>query len=270
MQEVLENNKRYYAKSKRVNNIDFNCDLAQGFGVYKNEQENEFLENVSSVNVSSGLFAGDPANIKDAFLMAKKQNAVVGVNIGYNDRQGFGLRAMELQDDEIEPLVIYQVSALMAFAKAYGVEVEFVRPHGAMYIKASQDFEFSCKIAQAVKKCSKWLSYVGAAGEVLNNVQDSVQIATVKEFNLIKNYNNDLTIDYSLPDIQDSEKLSRRLHKFLQYSQIENVNHGSTYIEADTLHFSSDPASLKMLKEAAAMITPLPVNYSRVKNSGWV
>ncbi len=269
MQGLVENNK-YINKSKRVTNIDFNCDLAQGFGIYKNEQEYDFLEYVSSVNISAGLHAGDPMTIKEAFLKAKEHNVVIGANIGYNDRQGFGLRAMNLSEDELEALVIYQVSALMSFAKAYGVEIEFVRTHGAMYRQASEDFTLSCNIARAIKKCSKWLSYVGAAGDVLTKTAEHVEIGVVQEFELTKNYRTDLTIDYNIPDISDADYLSRRLHKFLQYSQIENIAKGSNYIDADTLHFSNDLASLKLLREAAAMITPLPVNYSKVKNSGWV
>ena len=56
MQEVLE--------KKSIKNIDFNCDLAQAYGVYKNIQEYELLDYVSSVNVSCGFHAGDPVTIK--------------------------------------------------------------------------------------------------------------------------------------------------------------------------------------------------------------
>ena len=47
MQETLE--------KKSIKNIDFNCDLAQAYGVYKNSQEYELLDYVSSVNISCGF-----------------------------------------------------------------------------------------------------------------------------------------------------------------------------------------------------------------------
>ncbi|MBQ3640925.1 LamB/YcsF family protein, partial [bacterium] len=40
--------------------IDFNVDVAQGFGIYKNETEEQILDYVSSVNISCGFHAGDP------------------------------------------------------------------------------------------------------------------------------------------------------------------------------------------------------------------
>ena len=136
MQEILE--------KKSIKNIDFNCDLSQAYGIYKNNNETEILDYVSSVNISCGFHAGDPVTIKEALLKAKDKNLVIGAHIGFNDIQGFGYRPVELKDDELEALVIYQIGALMSFAKAYGVSIEHVRPHGAMYKKASEDFSFSC------------------------------------------------------------------------------------------------------------------------------
>ena len=59
---------------------------------------------------------------------------------------------MELDSDELEALVMYQVGALMTFAKAYNMEIEHVRPHGAMYRQTAEDLEFSRTIAKAIKK----------------------------------------------------------------------------------------------------------------------
>ena len=99
MQEVLE--------KKSIKNIDFNCDLAQAYGVYKNIQEYELLDYVSSVNVSCGFHAGDPVTIKEAMLRAKEKNVAIGAHIGFNDIQGFGYRPVELKEDELEALVVY-------------------------------------------------------------------------------------------------------------------------------------------------------------------
>ena len=92
MQEVLE--------KKLLKSLDFNCDLAQSFGVYKNEAEFELLDYVSSVNISTGFHAGDPIAIKAALLAAKEKNVVIGAHIGFDDIQGFGSRAMILTEDE--------------------------------------------------------------------------------------------------------------------------------------------------------------------------
>jgi len=264
MQEVLQTPEN---KIKKVNSLDFNCDLAQSFGVYKNDNEFDLLDYVSSVSIATGFHAGDPIAIKNALLKAKEKNVVIGAHIGFNDIQGFGSRAMNLTEEEIETLVVYQVGALMSFAKAYGLEVEHVRPHGAMYKLASENFTFSCAIAKAIKKCSQWLTYVGASGDIISKVGDFVKIPVAKEIKLNKFYNTDGTVDYRNNEITDVEFLSRRFQKYLQTSQLNNNAGGLTVINADTIHFSSN--SLDLIKKASELITPKPVNYSKVEPSGW-
>ena len=158
MQKVID--------KKSIKNIDFNCDLAQAYGIYKNNLELEILDYVSSVNISCGFHAGDPVLIKESLLKAKEKNIVIGAHIGFNDIQGFGYRPTDLKDEELESIVIYQVGALMSFAKAYGLSIEHVRPHGAMYKMISEDFTKSCVVAKAIQKCSKWLVYYAPAGDI--------------------------------------------------------------------------------------------------------
>lgn len=269
MQQTIEN--KPYNEGKKITAIDFNCDLAQSFGVYKNEKELELLDYVSSVNIATGFHAGDPTSIKNALLAAKDKNVVIGAHIGFNDLQGFGQRPVSLTEDEIEALVIYQLGAVMSFAKAYGLEIEHVRPHGAMYKMASENFSFSCAIAKAIKKCSNWLVYYGAAGDTIAKVSEYVKIPIAQEIKLNKPYNTDGSIDYQNSEITDTEASIRRLQNLLRKSQIENNSRGYTVVNADTIHFSSGNVnSLELIKKANELITPIPVNYNCVKDSGWV
>ena len=145
MQNTLERNS--------VKNIDFNCDLAQSYGVYKNNNEFKLLDFVSSVNISCGYHAGDPISIKEALLKAKEKNLAIGAHIGFNDIQGFGYRPVDLKEDELEAMVIYQVGAMLSFAKTFGLSIEHVRPHGAMYKMASENFSYSCAAKAIATSC---------------------------------------------------------------------------------------------------------------------
>lgn len=266
MQEVLE----IKNQPKKITSLDFNCDLAQSFGIYKNENEFDLLDYVSSVNISTGFHSGDPIAIKNALLKAKDKNVVIGAHIGFDDIQGFGSRVVNLSEDEIEALVVYQVGALMSFAQAFGLEVEHVRPHGAMYQLASENFTFSCAIAKAIKKCSKWLTYIGASGDVISKVGEFVKLPIAQEIKLNKIYNADGTIDFKSNIINDLDLLSRRLQRYFQTSQIDNNLKGFSVIKADTIHFSTGETSLALIKKANEIIVPSPVNYGKVQSSGWV
>lgn len=263
MQNVLER--------KSIKTIDFNCDLAQSFGIYKNSSESRLLDYVSSVNIACGFHAGDPLTIKEALLQAKEKNIVVGAHIGFDDIQGFGYRQMDLDSDELEALVMYQVGAIMTFAKAYSMEIEHVRPHGAMYRQASADLEFSRTIAKAIKKCSKWLVYYGATGENLATVAEEENIQVAHEVHLEKIYDTEGNIDFSARDLENTDISVQRLKDLLQNSQVTNNAGGKTIVRADSIHFSNKLSNAKdLIIRAREIIEPLPYNYKNAQTSGWV
>ena len=263
MQEVLER--------KSIKNIDFNCDLAQAYGFYKNNNEYELLDYVSSVNISCGFHAGDPQTIKEALLKAKEKNLVIGAHIGFNDIQGFGYRPVDLKEDELEALVVYQVGALMSFAKAYGVNIEHVRPHGAMYKMAGENFTYSCAIARAIKKCSDWLVYYAPVGDITAKTSDYIGIPVAQELCLEKTYNADLTVDYSKEDNTNNFELIKRFQHLIHTSQVRNNLGGMSFADVDTIHFSNKYRnSMDLIKQAYTTIKPSPVNYNNAKISGWV
>lgn len=263
MQNVLER--------KQIKDIDFNCDLAQSYGVYKNNNESDLLNYVSSVNIACGFHAGDPSSIKEALLLAKEKNVVIGAHIGYDDIQGFGYRQMDMDADELEALVMYQVGALMTFAKAYNMEIEHVRPHGAMYRKAAEDIETSRTIARAIKKCSKWLVYYGAFGENLAQIAQEENIQIAHEIHLEKIYDEKGNIDFNARDLENTEISIQRLKNLLQNSQVSNNIGGKTIVEADSIHFSNKLSNAQeLLTRAREIITPLPYNFKNAQKSGWV
>ena len=263
MTEVLER--------KSIKNIDFNCDLAQAYGIYRNNSEYELLDYVSSVNISCGFHAGDPLSIKEALLKAKEKNVVIGAHIGFNDIQGFGYRPVELKEDEVEALVIYQVGALMSFAKALGVTVEHIRPHGAMYKKIGEDFTFSCAVARSIKKCSQWLVYYAPVGDIAAKTADYIGIPVAQELFLEKAYNQDLTIDYSKDDNTNNYDMVKRFQHLIHTSQVRNTSGGMSFANVDTIHFSNKyKNSIELIKQVREYMTPTPVNYNNAKISGWV
>lgn len=263
MQNVLER--------KSIKNIDFNCDLAQSFGIYKNSSETRLLDYVSSVNISCGFHAGDPLTIKEALLEAKEKNVVVGAHIGFDDIQGFGYRKMDLASDELEALVMYQVGALMTFAKAYHMEIEHVRPHGAMYRQAAEDLETSKIIAKAIRKCSKWLVYYGATGENLEIAGEEENIQVCHEVHLEKIYDGNGNIDFGARDLENTQISIQRLKDLLAHSQVTNNAGGKTVVRADSIHFSNKLSNAKeLIIQAREIVEPLPYNYKNAQKSGWV
>ena len=209
--------------------FDFNCDVAQSYGVYKNEVELDIAKYASSVNISAGFHAGDPMSIRKALLFASENNIAIGAHIGYCDIQGFGKRQINLEKEELEALVIYQISAISAYAKTFDLEIEHVRCHGALkdYINNSQ--EALLIVVEAIKKVNPWLNLI-------------VQTPSAKDFT----QQNGLKSAY---EVEFSENSSIREIRELE-------------IKPDTIHFKT----LDDIKRAYDIIKPTPINYNRVQN----
>ncbi|MBQ4646057.1 MAG: LamB/YcsF family protein [Candidatus Gastranaerophilales bacterium] len=209
--------------------FDFNCDVAQSYGVYKNESELEIAKFASSINISAGFHAGDPMTISKALKFASENNIALGVHIGYPDIQGFGKRQMNLDNEELEALIIYQISAIVAYAKTFDLEVEHVRCHGAFKEYLMQSQEGLLVAVESIKKVCPWLNLI-------------VQTPQAKEFV----EKNGLKAAY---EVEFSETSSLREIRELE-------------VKPDTIHFKS----LEDIKRAYDILKPTPINYNRVQN----
>jgi len=144
--------------------IDLNADVGESFGAFVTGADEALFEHVTSANVACGFHAGDPSVIDRTVKGAAAKGVAVGAHPGYFDLRGFGRREMRLPASEVEADVLYQVGALQAFARAHGVPLTHVKPHGALYNQAADDPELARAIARGVARVSSELVFVGLAG----------------------------------------------------------------------------------------------------------
>jgi UPF0271 protein len=146
--------------------IDLNCDLGESFGAYTIGDDEALLPLITSANIACGFHAGDPQVMARTVRLAAQHGVAVGAHPGFPDLAGFGRRAMQLSAEEIETCVLYQVGALAAFARAVGVPLGHVKPHGALYNLAVGEPAIAAAIARGVARFSSDLVLVGLAGSV--------------------------------------------------------------------------------------------------------
>lgn len=147
--------------------VDLNCDLGESFGRYTLGQDAEIMAYITSANIACGFHAGDPDVIAHTVELAKQNGVAIGAHPGYPDLQGFGRRGMVMGAGEINRMITYQLGALDAFTRGAAQRMVHVKPHGALYNLASQDFETADAIARAVQLFDPNLILVGLAGSEL-------------------------------------------------------------------------------------------------------
>ena len=103
--------------------IDLNADLGESFGAWPMGQDALLMPVVSSANVACGGHAGDPGTMRRTVRLARSHGVAVGAHPGYPDLLGFGRREMQMSPQEVEDLVVYQVSALAGIARSEGVRL---------------------------------------------------------------------------------------------------------------------------------------------------
>lgn len=141
--------------------IDLNADVGEGFGAWAMGADRDLLPLVSSVNVACGFHAGDPRIIDATVGAAARAGVAVGAHPGYFDLRGFGRRNQAADPAEIEQDVLYQVGALLAFARAHGVPLTHVKPHGALYNQAAGDPGLAAAVVRGIGRASRDLVVVG-------------------------------------------------------------------------------------------------------------
>jgi UPF0271 protein len=126
--------------------IDLNADLGEGYPT-----DAAILDLVTSASVACGFHAGDPLLMLRTARDAASRGVVLGAHPSYNDRESFGRSEAELGRDELVAIVGYQIGAMRAVAHQAGTVIRFVKPHGALYNRASIDAAVADAVVEAVK-----------------------------------------------------------------------------------------------------------------------
>ena len=115
-----------------AHSLNLNSDLGESFGPWEMGSDDAMLRIVNSANVACGFHASDPLVMFNTAGLARDNGVSIGAHPGFPDLQGFGRRRMDIPLPELEALVTYQIGALDACARAQGIRVTHVKPHGAL------------------------------------------------------------------------------------------------------------------------------------------
>ena len=174
--------------------IDLNCDCGEGFGPWMVGDDSTMLAHVSSANIACGGHAGDPETMRRTVRLARDLGVAVGAHPGFPDLLGFGRRVLPLTPAEIEVTLLAQLGALYAIARAEGVAVTHVKPHGALYNHAAVHPATALAIAEAMAAFDHTLILVALAGSALEQAGRSVGIPVAREAFADRAYQPDGTL----------------------------------------------------------------------------
>lgn len=127
--------------------VDLNADVGEGL-----PHDDELLGLVTSANVACGFHAGSPATMRAVCRSARSHGAAIGAHPSFRDREGFGRRALDVAAHVVRAEVEEQVAVLRDAADVEGAAVTYVKPHGALYHRATVDGECAAAIVAVARE----------------------------------------------------------------------------------------------------------------------
>jgi 5-oxoprolinase (ATP-hydrolysing) subunit A len=162
--------------------VDLNCDMGEGFGVYRLGDDAEMLTIATSANIACGFHAGDPLVMHETLRLAAENGVQAGAHPGFLDLWGFGRRPIHGERPaDVEKAVLYQVGALLALAQDAGCPVRHVKTHGALGNIANEDADLALAVARAIRTLDRDLIFVVMPGLETERAGERLGLPLVRE-----------------------------------------------------------------------------------------
>lgn len=240
--------------------IKLNCDLGESFGAWQMGLDEQVMPLIDQANIACGFHAGDPTVLVNTLTLAKQHQVDIGAHPSYDDKQGFGRRSVKMQADELKHLLWYQIAAVDGVATSLGVELCYVKPHGALYNDMMASPALLETVMQAVASYHKPLKLMllatGSAAEH-RLLAKRHQLELLFEAFADRRYKSDgsLTPRSQAGSVLDHQAALEQVQQLLRSGTVQSDTGDSVTIEADTLCVHGDnPAAVALVKSIRQLL----------------
>ncbi|MEO1436671.1 MAG: 5-oxoprolinase subunit PxpA [Bacteroidota bacterium] len=161
--------------------IDLNCDMGESYGRFRVGNDQALMPFISSANIACGFHGGDPLQIEKTIRLAKTHGVRIGAHPAYPDLQGFGRRKMQIAEYELRAIIKYQIAALKGLCESEGINLEYVKPHGALYHAAMTNFKTAMALLNAIEEINPKLQVMGLSGSIVEAQAQELGIGFIAE-----------------------------------------------------------------------------------------
>ena len=228
--------------------LNINCDLGEGLN-----NEHIIMPLIDSCNIACGGHAGDSGSMIECVEISIKNNVKIGAHPSYPDKINFGRKKIDISPSELSYSIISQIESLETIADSYGLELNHIKAHGALYNQMIIDTELSNFYLDTIKdfknKCSLYIPYKS----------EIEKIALKKGFSIIyeafgdRNYNDDLSLVSRNNEnalITDPESVVNHIKTIKETETVKTINGNYKKIKFDTICIHSDTNnSIEILKK---------------------
>jgi UPF0271 protein len=232
--------------------IDLNADMGESFGAWHMGDDAALMPWITSANVACGFHAGDWSTIEATVALAVTHGVAIGAHPSLPDLQGFGRRSMQVTEDEVYQMTLYQAGAVRAFAEAGAGRLHHVKAHGALYNMAAKDAALSRGLVRAVKALGDEVQIYVLAGSLMETIAREAGLITRCEVFADRRYMPDGTLaPRNRPDalITDESQAVTQVLRMVQEGSLLAVDGSVVAVKADTVCIHGDkPTAVPFVK----------------------
>ena len=235
--------------------ITVNSDMGEGYGLYRLGDDVGIMPHIDVANVACGFHASDPCIMHATVKLAKKHGVKVGAHPSLPDRQGFGRRVMHMEKQELIDFLIYQVGALKAFLDVEGMQLNHIKPHGALYGMAARDETVAQAVCEVAARFE--VPLFGMANTLHQQVAEAYGIPLVAEFysDLEYNQHGGLIITREHHAV-DPKEAANRVRRALTEGKVRSVEGEDIFIKAESVCVHSDtPNAVAIARAVKEVVT---------------
>jgi UPF0271 protein len=236
--------------------------MGESFGAYTLGIDQEVIKYITSSNIACGFHASDPDVMAKTVELCKKHNVMAGAHPGYPDLLGFGRRFLEISEEELLHYVIYQVGALKGFLDYFGLPLQHVKLHGALYNHLVNEERLSITIASAIKNTFGDVIFLTLGTKRTSKLKAICReqgIRLALEAFPDRNYTDDgelLSRKYKEAVLKDHEEIAQRATRMVKEKGVPSIHGEWIEMDIDTLCIHGDNAesieAAKMIHDYAA------------------
>jgi len=181
--------------------------------------------------------------LRETIRVAKTNGVAVGAHPGFPDLGGFGRRELNVTPKEAEDFVLYQVAAVAGIARAEGVALQHVKPHGALFNMAVRGRELADAIARGVAAFDRNLILFGLPGSEILAAGQAAGLRVAAEVFADRAYEPDGSLASRRKPgavIHDSAAVVARAVRMIKDGTVVAVDGSTVHLEADTICVHGD------------------------------
>ncbi|WP_040162849.1 5-oxoprolinase subunit PxpA [Microbacterium gorillae] len=229
--------------------IDLNADLGETVDGVPTADDESMFALITSANVACGGHAGDDASIRATADRGARFGVTLGAHPSYPDPANFGRHRMDVDGPALTRALTRQ---LRRFPEL-GVDVRYVKPHGALYNEIVGDPDHADAVVAAVRDLAAELGHdVGllVLGGQIERRARAAGIPVVREAFLDRGYRPDGTlVPRREPGavLHDVDEVAARAVRLAADGTVTAVDGSTVAVDAASLCLHGDTA------EAVAM-----------------